>query len=202
MKRLLFYLVLVIASIGALLVSGFATAGSSVSPDVPPVLPLTPSLTDTIQTPSRADRCPGIAFDTEAGSIEVVDGYVDEVLPLCLDDEALSDWSMLVEVRGGYEPQNSWIYVSQKSECAGAIWVAWTLVREGDCGATWWQAAFTVREPIALDSNQYPEVFGDCWVEAQYDTIPGKEVWIWFSSVWSGCELEEQEFLINVHGGL
>ena len=52
-------------------------------------------------------------------------------------------------------------------------------------------------EPICLDSNQYPEVYDGCRVYAEHETIPDKEVWIHFNTLWSGCELEEQEFLVT-----
>ncbi|MHA1965486.1 MAG: hypothetical protein ACW97G_12990, partial [Candidatus Thorarchaeota archaeon] len=125
---------------------------------------------------------------TEQGYI-MVDFYnIPDLLPLCLDNETMAGYYVDIVVYGGYEPWDGYIAVCQKDDFKGIINIAWTLMREAECGLDFWRATFYVHEPISLDSNQYPDVtplFID--VPDDQQTIPGKDVYFGFTTFWTGC---------------
>ena len=146
-------------------------------------------------------------IDTEQGWIEVIDWYHDDPLPLCITDEVVSDWKLIVSVYGGYEPQDGAIIVHQKGpicDIEGVIDIDWTKGLSAYCGPTVWRASFDVIDDcICLDSNQYPNVIApEClcgpWVidTDPGTTIPDKDVEFLWCTLWSGCLLPEQSFVV------
>ena len=149
-------------------------------------------------------------FDTQQGYIQIIQSnVVFDTLPLCITNEFLDEWEIVVEVFGGYEPVKTFIPVYQKGVHVGTIW---TTAEELDwetpcCAYSYYLFTFFVEESICLDSNQYPPVcdgFGiyeatehpeEC-VPIPYDTIPGKEVWGYLHSEWTGCGCVDQHFVI------
>ena len=116
-----------------------------------------------------------------------------------MTDAELSDWWLRVEVKGGYTPHDSWMNVYQKGQRVVRIWLDWTFDEHHAeyCCIAYWSATFHLEEPICLDSNQYPDVWDNCWVDAEYETIPGKDVCVCFTTEWSGCEEPDQDFLVK-----
>ena len=158
-----------------------------------------PSITGTDETLSILERCCLGAFDTEQGSITLIDGYVDYPLPLHINDEAVSDWYLVFAVHGGYEPWDGGILMWQKGELAGLLVAEWTYLGYQDCH-DYWMVTFTVCEPFTLDSNQYPFVDSLCYLlddVTEEGTIPGKEVWLDLWTFWTGCEPgNDQDFTV------
>ena len=142
-------------------------------------------------------------YDTERGTMEIVDMKLPtEPLPLCIDNEYLQDFSITVRTTGGYEPKGGWITVTQgqgdKKECRGFININYddgTKV-EGECCTTYdYVLTFTVDRKICLESNHVPaNPLGDfcVWPDKTLD----KEVFLCVQSIWQGCLLDEQEFMV------
>ena len=63
-----------------------------------------PSILETDEIMPVAKGCCFEDLDTEAGSIKVLDYSYDDPLPLCFNDCEVSDWELIVEVTGGYQP--------------------------------------------------------------------------------------------------
>ncbi len=140
---------------------------------------------------------------TEVGSIEFFDDNLPDVLPLCIDNEYLSEWYVDVLVYGGYTPweMGGYIDVWQKGDFQGRICITWTYLMKGECCAyDYWRATFSVREDICLESNQYPDVAPwDISYPADQLTIPGKCVYFDIMTYWTGCvpgEEPSQDFTI------
>jgi hypothetical protein len=157
------------------------------------------------------DGCDVASFDTEQGTIEIVeqDSVLPTELPLCLTQDVLDNYYVTVKVFGGYEPLNgsslcgSYITLTQKNEYVGKIYVEWTLVGHDDCSPCghyydYWKATFVLPNdtPIELDSNKWPAgadpVCEDC-IGAD-DTIPDKEVYVSYYTLWCGCCQRCQRF--------
>jgi hypothetical protein len=160
-------------------------------------------------------------LDTLPGEIKIT-GYspIPTVLPLCVSSETVLDWSISVEVMGGYTPEDGQIKVNQGKgvPCTpeGYIDYHWTCSNPeaSCCVAKLWTASFSVVNDFCLDSNQYPIILDEtgadisdefCWKypkDANHEPlteIPGKEVDLQTCFTWSGCPLDEQEFaLISV----
>lgn len=135
-------------------------------------------------------------FDTEAGSIEVLDYYFPEIMPLCLTQEELSTWYVNILVIGGYELVCGYINVYQKGELKGTIYVDWYSEHGEMCCMDYYYISFYGGD-ICLDSNQYPEVYAPFDLCAPFDTIPGKEVTFDLYSCWTGCSEPDQNFAIT-----
>ena len=137
---------------------------------------------------------------TEKGSIDIVGYYLPyDCLPLCIDDDYLSQWYVDILVYGGYHPWDGFIDVWQKRENQGRILIDWEYVGKGDCCAyDYWRAHFYTEARICLDSNQYPDVAP--WIIDVPDgqnIIPGKEVFFCISTFWTGCVPgNDQDFTI------
>lgn len=151
-------------------------------------------------------------FDTVPGTIEVIHAFGPEApLPLCIDQSVVDAWSVVIKVTGGYTPECGMLKIFQgpkPGECGyrGTLWVTFTEVQchDGDaveecCTVKYYEATFTVCQPFCLESNQYPVIDDpSLWFVpgSQTGEIPGKEVWGCWSTKWSGCPLDEQEFVI------
>jgi hypothetical protein len=143
-------------------------------------------------------------FDTEPGAIEVVHANLPEgPLPLCITQEYVDPFYMVVASKGGYEPVGGLIMVFQDKNCfQGAIGIVWEEVdchvEDGpyaDCCWTFWKATLVVCEPICLESNVAPEVCPP-WCVYPDDIDLMKDVWLCIKTMWTGCPLPDQHFLI------
>ncbi|MBY9021153.1 MAG: hypothetical protein KGD67_08850 [Candidatus Lokiarchaeota archaeon] len=141
-------------------------------------------------------------YDTVPGTMEIVGipNLPTEPLPLCIDD--VSQWSITVRTTGGYEPKGGSITVTQgvgdKAEYRGTL-----LINHDDgtpvagvCGAMDYVLTFSLCDgPIILDSNHVPESpLGDFCVWP--DKTLEKEVYLSVNSIWEGCRLPDQEFVV------
>jgi len=135
-------------------------------------------------------------FDTVPGTLEIDWTNTllpSEPLPLCIDNDYLDDFYMTVVSVGGYAPKYGAIFVNQLKgdECfEGIIKFKWAEIELDDCPSTIeYYFTFYVDEPFGLDSNHLPvgfdqSVYLDKWVDVCY------------YSVWEGCHLETQEFVV------
>ena len=134
-------------------------------------------------------------FDTVPGTLEVIfEDLPTGPLPLCIDNEWLNDYSMIVRSVGGYSPEWGSVFLNQMKgdECFEGVINANFDPRPAPdacpCVVDYY-ITFTVIEEICLDSNHLPEGFDqsvilDKWVEVCY------------YSVWEGCDLVTQEFVV------
>jgi len=134
-------------------------------------------------------------FDTVPGTLEVIfEDLPTGDLPLCIDDAWLAPYSITVRSIGGYAPKYGAIFVNQMKgdDCFEGVICAnfedITTADECPCVADY-KITFTVKDPICLDSNHLPVGFD------QTVTLD-KEVEVCYYSVWEGCHLETQEFVV------
>ena len=132
-------------------------------------------------------------YDTEKGTIEVIRNNIPDMLPLCLTQDILDTWTVVVKVKGGYDPIDGEITLCQKGEYKGTIDVDWKHVGHEPCYYDYWEASFTLvdGEPIELDSNQWPD---GAIPLVDNPTIPGKKVLACWCTLWKGCDDEDQMF--------
>jgi len=152
-------------------------------------------------------------LDTVPGSITIerVAYGTDYPLALCMDDAAVDEWYLSVSVVGGYTPERTYVSVWQASAedknvdiKKGCIQVDWTAINPQApcCEAKLYDARFSIRQPFCLDSNQYPAIIDNTGygvnvgMYAPFNEIPDKGVDLCFSSVWAGCSLDDQEFVL------
>ena len=149
-------------------------------------------------------------WDTEQGSITEIENTIDTSieLPLCdLHVDITKDWYVIYKVVGGYEPINGTWYFSQKGEIVyndliPGMYVGYNIIwtdmghSTENCCTHYWKLTFgtACNNWACIDSNQYPA--GAVPVDPDCTTIPGKEVWLNVSSLWSGCECEDQQFTL------
>ena len=138
-------------------------------------------------------------FDVEAGSIDIVsavlpDPEVDE-LPICITQDYLDNYGMIVAVKGGYTPVSGAIHIFQNKYCLqGVVEIVWTEV-ETICCTTTWEASLVLTDGnICLESNQLPTVGDDFCISGPDDL--DKDVWMLVCSTWSGCDQPDQIFKI------
>ncbi|MFX1312549.1 MAG: hypothetical protein ACFFHD_08060 [Promethearchaeota archaeon] len=154
-----------------------------------------------------AYKCDVCDLDTEQGYIKVIDSYIDDPLPLCINDANVGDWFLLLEVRGGYHFMGGTINFYQKGEWAGYLEIILlSETHKQDCECCYTEVELGVWadcHSFCLDSNQYPELIGfdNCWMELPEgqsfdDGIPGKDVDLSISMTWAGCGEEDQSFKI------
>jgi hypothetical protein len=166
----------------------------------------------------RSD-CADWIFDTETGSIEILDTTVlpdptTDVLPLCLDQAWLNQFRLDLKVVGGYTPLEMYLWLHQnKDDCCEYFCIEVRLMNDwkGACCSEHYYAYrfFLVDrdgdgdvdrdDRICLDSNHYPTV-GPEFTLTPYQgaTTLDKMVTATFYSVWEGCLLEEQQFSISL----
>ncbi|MFX0037241.1 MAG: hypothetical protein ACFE9I_16580 [Candidatus Hermodarchaeota archaeon] len=143
-------------------------------------------------------------YDTEPGMMEIFGQYLPEdPLPLKITNEYLDDYWVAVGTYGGYTWVSGYIKVMQaKSDeniwhnIVGYITVTATEI-EGPHGWTVYNLTFSIdgNHPIILDSNHPPvSPLGDFWVEGPEDL--DKWVWLKVYTVWEGCPLPEQKFMV------
>ncbi len=143
---------------------------------------------------------------TMPGYIEVYDAWIDEMLPLCLTNEVLSMWYIDFYTYGGYELWGGYVEVWQKDEYKGKLLIGYEYLGKQItemCCFDYWRAYFYLEcDPICLDSSFYPEIYdgvlGLCEGGYPGDMIPGKEVDMFFSFDWTGCEPgNDQDFTVK-----
>jgi hypothetical protein len=138
-------------------------------------------------------------LDTVQGTITALDGYMQNPLPLCINNGTLASWYANFEVIGGYTPNDGSICVFQgKEHYQGTIYLSWKYDgAAASCGELW-TVNFYVKTDFTLASNQYPQVIGDPMiVTPDHGTIPGKAVDLCITTKWSGCvDTNKQGFTI------
>ena len=160
-----------------------------------------------IDTVLVAHCCDWDDFDTEKGHIKITDGYIDSVLPLCINDNTI-DWWIELEVYGGYTFVEGVIDFYQKGQWVGYIEI---VLRSSSnipympcCYQEVVLESYVDCHSFCLDSNQYPDIINDCGLCTmnipEFCTfeggIPGKDVDLKFNTTWQGCECEDQSFEI------
>lgn len=158
-------------------------------------------------------------WNTEQGSITEIDRCIDmSDLPLCnLHVNITNNWWILYKVVGGYEPINGtdW-YFSQKGDKIynyfyPNMWVGYKVIwyyaghSQDNCCTDYryadgryngyWLLTFddACNNWGCIDSNQYP---AGAETDSGCCTIPGKEVLLNVSTLWSGCDNEDQQFTL------
>jgi hypothetical protein len=136
-------------------------------------------------------------LDTVQGNITAVGGYIQIPLPLCINNDTLSSWYVSYAVVGGYTPYDGTMWFWQKNNLQGEVYFSWECQGTAPtCGALW-TATFYVKQNFTLDSDQYPVVTGDPYINTYgHTTIPGKAVDLFVHEEWEGCQLPTQAFTI------
>jgi hypothetical protein len=161
------------------------------------------------------EYCEQKDLDTEKGKILVTEVNIDPILPLCVTDDTVADWSIIYAVCGGYEPQCGTAQLVQKDGCHGNLLITFTEIPcdecHGDCCCCGWvcyEASFDVVDDcICLDSNHLPsnpEVDEhpcdcpgfNCWITTDPDKTLGKEVDLKMWETWQGCNGPDQSFQV------
>jgi hypothetical protein len=167
-----------------------------------------------------AQNCEIAGLDTEAGSIEYEDHYIDDPIPLCLTPEEVEDWWMVVKVIGGYELVSGNLEIWQKGSKVynpcytgpGAMYLGWDLATAEDvtdqysgpgacCCIRYYNLSldpYLCNNWGCIESNQYPPECAGCDVIPPQGcgTIPGKDVTLKIWTTWQGCDQECQQFEI------
>lgn len=142
-------------------------------------------------------------------------------LPLCITNDMAQTWWWELEITGGYEPEPtdpywSWmgigVYQDQDKNGNPELiqgWnIEWTPQNPDDpccVPKRWIGSPSWCGNVVCLQSNQYPVLSGGLEYfmsehypygpdGAQLTEIPGKDVYIEFGLLYSGCPLDEQEF--------
>jgi hypothetical protein len=134
--------------------------------------------------------------DTVAGTLTVIeDNLPTEALPLCIDNDYLKPFYVLVESVGGYSPEWGQVYLNQLKEDGpfdGILIAHFDRICVPGCPcAVQYNITFTtfMNRPICLESNHLPNGMDP-------DRTLGKEVCVSYSSQWKGCGLQNQKFMV------
>jgi len=137
-------------------------------------------------------------LDTEAGTLEIVSEVLpQDPLPLCIDQAYLDDWSVTVQSYGGYVFEEGVMVIKQKDSNDQYIKIV-KLSESFNHPYMEYVLGFELCDPthsIVLESNHVPEIIGD-WFCVIPDKELDKRVDLCFMTTWSGCFLDEQEFLV------
>ena len=135
-------------------------------------------------------------FDTDPGTLEVredLSKLPTDPLPLCIDNNYLDDYYLVVESIGGYSPNWGKVFINQMKGdfCFEGVLTAHfeEIFMDGCPCVTLYNITFTTKDPICLDSNHLPVGFD------QSKTL-GKEVCVSYCSQWKGCHLDSQKFMV------
>jgi len=167
-------------------------------------------------------KCEVKDIDTEEGYIKVCEAYFDDILPLCVTDDTVSDWYVIYASYGGYFPTGGVAQLIQKDGCHGNIDIIVddtfdSSIYQPPCGCgvdessccdvEFYKIIFDVQDDcIYLDSNHLPsnpevdesacvgcEDF-NCWITTDPACTLQKEVKLTMWEDWMGCELPDQSF--------
>ena len=137
-------------------------------------------------------------FDTLPGTLEINEAAsVLPVgpLPLCINNDYLDDYYLIVESVGGYSPIWGEIYLDQNKGgfCYEGILIADfnEIVEDGSPCIVTYNVTFTTLDnlPISLDSNHLP-------MGMDPSVTLNKMVCVTFKSEWKGCEDQSQQFMV------
>jgi len=140
-------------------------------------------------------------LDTVAGTLEIVSEVLpQDPLPLCIDQTYLDQWTVTVESYGGYRFEGGFMVVKQKD--LDDQYIKIVVKREGFSTVTHPYYLYVLgfelcdpTHPIVIESNHVPTIIGD-WFCVIPDKELDKRVDLCFMTTWSGCFLDEQEFLV------
>ncbi|MFX1408406.1 MAG: hypothetical protein ACFFBW_15755 [Promethearchaeota archaeon] len=137
-------------------------------------------------------------LDTKRGTLEIVDENLPcEPLPLCIDNDYLGNYWVLVESYGGYEFKGGYMVVKQK-DCDDQFVKIVLIDSYFEHPNMMYKIGFELCDPshpIVLESNHVPDIIGD-WFCVIPDKELDKRVDLMFCTTWSGCFLPEQDFLV------
>jgi hypothetical protein len=135
-------------------------------------------------------------FDTAPGTLEVREDLSvlpTEPLPLCIDNDYLDDYYLIVESIGGYTPNWGKLFLNQMKGdfCFEGVLTAHfePMDMDGCPCVTLYNITFTTKDPICLDSNHLP-------VGMDPTVTLDKEVCVSYVSGWEGCHLDTQKFMV------
>ncbi|NVM38141.1 MAG: hypothetical protein HWN81_21285 [Candidatus Lokiarchaeota archaeon] len=137
-------------------------------------------------------------LDTEAGTLEITREVLPtEPLPLCIDQDYLNQWKVLVESYGGYEFQDGLMVIEQKDLPDQYIRIIKvdSFFQHPYMEYVLGFELIDPEHPIVLESNHVPTIIGD-WFCVIPDKELDKRVDLRFMTTWTGCFLPEQEFLV------
>ncbi|MHA2003885.1 MAG: hypothetical protein ACW960_07250 [Candidatus Thorarchaeota archaeon] len=150
----------------------------------------------------RSD-CADWVLEPEDGFIEIVDYRLPQGdIPLCIDQAWLDQFYVVVHVYGGYDLLDIALWLEQKGETY-CIEIVLRDRWNGDCYSDWYYVYGLALpdgvEKYSLDANNFPDVSDPfkLWHDPDYDDLQ-KEIYAYFVSLWTGCDLESQEFLISL----
>ncbi|MFW9886394.1 MAG: hypothetical protein ACFFEX_18565 [Candidatus Thorarchaeota archaeon] len=143
----------------------------------------------------------GWTLETEPGYIEIYDASLPDVIPLCITQDWLNQFYVIVHAYGGYD--FDWGTLKLEQEKTGKCYILDVVIIDqwtGDCCVDYYYR-FELKlrqDPICFDANNFPTITGDFteYHDPAYEDL-NKEVTACFMSQWSGCILDEQEFLIS-----
>ncbi|MFX1377281.1 MAG: hypothetical protein ACFFA0_15885 [Promethearchaeota archaeon] len=146
-------------------------------------------------------------LDTEKGKIEIIKEELPAwtVVPLCIDDDLVAPYYVLVKVTGGYKPYDGWsikLYQDRdddknNKEYIGTIKMVPTIVPElSGCCWTVYNITFDVVGCIKVESNHFPDIPAGWDLIKEVPCTPdlNKEVDIVISTHWYGCGEPYQRF--------
>lgn len=137
-------------------------------------------------------------LDTEVGTLEIVRQVLPtDPLPLCIDQDWLDQWVILVESYGGYEFLGGYMVIKQKDIPDQFIQIV-KLDEFFNHPYMEYKLGFQLMDPdhpIVLESNHVPTILGD-WFAVIPDKELDKRVDLCFVTTWTGCFQPDQEFLV------
>ena len=138
-------------------------------------------------------------FDTVPGTLEVDEAasvLPTGALPLCIDNDWLDDYFLIVESIGGYTPIWGKLYINQLKGgyCfegkLNAHFEEIVILGTCPCVVTY-NITFTTDDPICLDSNHVPLA-----IDPDQTQILEKWVFVTFKTEWKGCDDDLQAFMV------
>ena len=137
-------------------------------------------------------------LDTEVGTLEIVREVLpQDPLPLCITQDWLDRWAVMVESYGGYEFLGGVMVVKQKDIPDQYIQI-YTKDVIFNHPYMEYKIGFQLMDPdhpIVLESNHVPTIIGD-WFCVIPDKELDKRVDLCFVTTWTGCFQPDQEFLV------
>jgi len=139
-------------------------------------------------------------LDTKRGTLEIVDSNLPcGPLPLCITQEWLDQWYVVVDSLGGYEFQGGMMVIKQKDidDQYIKIIAKRSAFRHPAMTYGLYFELCDPDHPIVLESNHVPDIIGDpSWLCVIPDKTLDKEVDLCFVTTWTGCFKPDQNFLV------